>query len=296
MFGYITVNRPELKVKDLELYRSCYCGVCDELCRSYGRRGQILLSYDCTFLAILLTGLYEPGETVRLRRCLVHPAVKHRETKSVCSSYAADMNVLLSYMKALDDWQDEKKERARLLAHMLHGDYLKIREHYPRQERAVRRNIRLLSAEEKKETGQLSREELLSRLDRVAGCSGRLLGEICVYKEDIWARDLRELGFYLGKFIYLMDAYDDLEKDKKSGCFNILLPLLESDPDTFEETVKSLLLDMAACCCRAFERLPIVKDVDILRNVLYSGIWVRYNQVRKSRSKSSKEEDHERSI
>ena len=255
MFGYITVNRPELKVKDLELYRSCYCGVCDELCRSYGRRGQILLSYDCTFLAILLTGLYEPGETVRLRRCLVHPAVKHRETKSVCSSYAADMNVLLSYMKALDDWQDEKKE-----------------------------------------TGQLSREELLSRLDRVAGCSGRLLGEICVYKEDIWARDLRELGFYLGKFIYLMDAYDDLEKDKKSGSFNILLPLLESDPDTFEETVKSLLLDMAACCCRAFERLPIVKDVDILRNVLYSGIWVRYNQVRKSRSKFSKEEDHERSI
>jgi hypothetical protein len=217
MFGYITVNRPELKVKDLELYRSCYCGVCDELCRSYGRRGQILLSYDCTYLAILLTGLYEPGETVRLRRCLVHPAVKHRETKSVCSSYAADMNVLLSYMKALDDWQDEKKERARLLAHMLHGDYLKIREHYPRQERAVRRNIQLLSAEEKKETGQLSREELLSRLDRVAGCSGRLLGEICVYKEDIWARDLRELGFYLGKFIYLMDAYDDLEKDKKSG-------------------------------------------------------------------------------
>ena len=57
MFGYITVNRPELKVKDLELYRSCYCGVCDELCRSYGRRGQILLSYDCTFLAILLTGM-----------------------------------------------------------------------------------------------------------------------------------------------------------------------------------------------------------------------------------------------
>ena len=160
----------------------------------------------------------------------------------------------------------------------------------------MRRNIRLLSAEEKKETGQLSREELLSRLDRVAGCSGRLLGEICVYKEDIWARDLRELGFYLGKFIYLMDAYDDLEKDKKSGSFNILLPLLESDPDTFEETVKSLLLDMAACCCRAFERLPIVKDVDILRNVLYSGIWVRYNQVRKSRSKFSKEEDHERSI
>jgi hypothetical protein len=122
-----------------------------------------------------------------------------------------------------------------------------------------------------------------------------MLGEICVWKEDIWARDLRELGFYLGKFIYLMDAYDDLEKDKKSGNFNILLPLLASGPDSFEETVKALLLDMAACCCRAFERLPIVKDVDILRNVLYSGIWVRYNQVRKNRS-SAKEEDHERPI
>ena len=66
MFGYVTVNRPELKVKELELYRSYYCGLCAELHRRYGRKGQLLLSYDCTFLLLLLTGTYEPEETEKL--------------------------------------------------------------------------------------------------------------------------------------------------------------------------------------------------------------------------------------
>ena len=148
MFGYVTVNRPELKVKELELYRSYYCGLCAELHRRYGRKGQLLLSYDCTFLLLLLTGTYEPEETEKLSRCIVHPAIVHRETSNRFTEYAADMNVLLAWLKAADDWRDERKQSAKLLAMLLRRDYLKIREKYPRQEKAVRENIRALHREE----------------------------------------------------------------------------------------------------------------------------------------------------
>lgn len=290
MFGYITVNKPELKVKELELYRSYYCGLCAELHRRYGRRGQLLLSYDCTFLAILLTGMYEPGETERMGRCVAHPAVLHREMSSRYTKYAADMNVLLGWLKAADDWQDEHKASAKAAAILLRKDYLSVRAKWPRQEEAVRTQIRALSEIEKagitlrKDSSAAAddknKELLLAKLDEAAGTTGKFLGQLCAVHEDIWAPTLEDLGFYLGKFVYITDAFDDMEKDSHSGNFNILNQLKELDPEAFEETVKSILIDTAARCCRSFEKLPIVKNVELLRNVLYSGIWVRYHQIR----------------
>lgn len=298
MFGYVTVNRPELKVKELELYRSYYCGLCAELHRRYGRKGQLLLSYDCTFLLLLLTGTYEPEETEKLGRCIVHPAIVHRETSNRFTQYAADMNVLLAWLKAADDWRDERKQSAKLLAMLLRRDYLKIRERYPRQEKAVRENIQALYREERREQrsaasfeGQAGSEkvaQILARIDKTAGYTGRFLGELCVAREDRWAEDLRGTGFYLGKFIYLIDAYDDLEEDRKKGNYNVLLQLQRALPESFEDYVRQILLDTAACCCRVFERLPIVKDVELLRNILYSGIWVRFHQIRNGEEKEKK--------
>ena len=298
MFGYVTVNRPELKVKELELYRSYYCGLCAELHRRYGRKGQLLLSYDCTFLLLLLTGTYEPEETEKLSRCIVHPAIVHRETSNRFTQYAADMNVLLAWLKAADDWRDERKQSAKLLAMLLRRDYLKIRERYPRQEKAVRENIQALYREERREQrsaasfeGQAGSEkvaQILARIDKTAGYTGRFLGELCVVREDRWAEDLRGTGFYLGKFIYLIDAYDDLEEDRKKGNYNVLLELQRALPESFEDYVRQILLDTAACCCRVFERLPIVKDVELLRNILYSGIWVRFHQIRNGEEKEKK--------
>ncbi len=298
MFGYVTVNRPELKVKELELYRSYYCGLCAELHRRYGRKGQLLLSYDCTFLLLLLTGTYEPEETQKLSRCIVHPAIVHRETSNRFTQYAADMNVLLAWLKAADDWRDERKQSAKLLAMLLRRDYLKIRERYPRQEKAVRENIQALYREERREQrsaasfeGQAGSEkvaQILARIDKTAGYTGRFLGELCVVREDRWAEDLRGTGFYLGKFIYLIDAYDDLEEDRKKGNYNVLLELQRALPESFEDYVRQILLDTAACCCRVFERLPIVKDVELLRNILYSGIWVRFHQIRNGEEKEKK--------
>ena len=301
MFGYVTVNRPELKVKELDQYRSYYCGLCHALLERYGRRGQLLLSYDGTFLAILLTGLYEPKEQERKTRCMVHPLSEHREKSNRCIEYAADMNVMLAYRKAVDDWRDEKKQQAKILAMLLHKDYGRIRDQYPRQEKALAKNIRTLRQleEQGKNTltaGRAAEEgrpfedrmyDILAEIEKTSACTGNFLAEMCVLQKDRWEKDLRETGFYLGKFTYLMDPYDDLDEDAKKDNFNVLSGLKKLDPEHFEEILKEILLDTAACCCRSFERLPIIQDAALLRNILYSGIWMRFHQIR-SKEKEEK--------
>lgn len=299
MFGYVTVNRPEMKVRELEVYRSYYCGLCHALHKRYGRKGQMVLSYDGTFLTILLTGVYEPVPQERKSRCVVHPAILHRELSNRYTEYAADMNVMLAYLKALDDWRDERKQGAKLTAMLLHSDYCRIRDRYPRQAGALLRNIRALRRMEKEQPLHLGAGEpyseklskILARIDRAAGYTGGFFAQLCAPHQDHWMPDLKETGFYLGKFIYLIDAYDDLEEDERNGSFNVLSELRSLDKDGFDTVLKEILLDTAACCCRAFERLPIIRDVELLRNILYSGIWVRFHQIRSGEDEQKKRPD-----
>ena len=109
MFGYVVMNRPEIKFKDYDLYRSFYCGLCRELRERYGISGQITLTYDMTFVILLLSGLYEPPTKKGTSRCMVHPVRKQPVRKNKVTEYAADMNVFLAYYKCVDDWKDEKK-------------------------------------------------------------------------------------------------------------------------------------------------------------------------------------------
>ena len=111
-------------------------------------------------------------------------------------------------------------------------------------------------------------------LDVVSDCFGKLMGELFVYKEDIWQEELRQIGYYLGKFIYLLDAYDDLEEDKKKGNYNPLTKMYQEKH--YEETCDDILQMLMAECARAYERLPILSNADILHNILYNGVWMKY--------------------
>lgn len=287
VFGYITINQGELKVKEYEAYRAYYCALCHVLHKKYGRIGQLQLSYDMTFLSVLLTSLYELDEQSRERRCAVHPAPKHRETYSEAADYVADMTILLSYQKAMDDWNDDRNFAARALALDLYGDYKKLRRQYPRQAKALEKNLEILKAQEKKKSPDM---------DRVSGRTGAFLGEIFIWKEEEpWNRDLYQLGFHLGKFIYLMDAFDDIEKDERKGSYNILLPVRSQDPEHFDSRAKELMVREMAYAARSFERLPVLKNTEILRNILYSGVWVKYRKIMEDRKKE-KAEDDEKSI
>ena len=111
------------------------------------------------------------------------------------------------------------------------------------------------------------------------------MGEIMACREDEWLESLRTMGFFLGKFIYLMDAYEDVEEDMEKGRYNPLIRKF-SDPD-FEEEMKTILTMMMAGCCKEFEKLPILENAEILRNILYSGVWYRYEMVSQKRRKGN---------
>ena len=127
-------------------------------------------------------------------------------------------------------------------------------------------------------------------IDRMSGCFGRIMEEILAWKSDVWETTLRKMGFYLGKFIYLLDAYDDVEEDVKNGNYNPFSGQYKME--TFDEQVRQLLIMMMAQTCREFEKLPIIKYTDILRNILYSGVWCCFETIR-SRRKESGEKKHD---
>ena len=120
-------------------------------------------------------------------------------------------------------------------------------------------------------------------IDITARYFGKLMGELFVYKKDVWEKTLRDMGFYLGKFIYIMDAYDDVEKDMEQGSYNALIPGYE-EPD-FDDKCRDMMNYVLAECTNQFEKLPCIEDVEILRNILYAGVWTKYDKKKLEKNK-----------
>ena len=279
MFGYVTVCEPELKVKDLKKYRAYYCGLCRTLKEDYGFMGQMTLTYDMTFAVILLSSLYETTTKHEEHRCKVHPAKRQHMLQNEITSYAAAMNVLLAYYHMEDDWQDDRKVSSLMTKSLIQGKAKKTIEKYPRQSEIIRKSL--------KELGECEHENSMD-IDRAAGCFGRLMAELFVWKEDIWEKTLRKMGFYLGKFIYLMDACEDLPEDRKKNRYNPLKELAKR-PD-YEAQMEQILRMMIAESTVRFEQLPCLVDVDILRNILYDGVWNHYNKIQMKKREDNKDE------
>ena len=277
MFGYVTICEPELKVKDLKKYKAYYCGLCRVLKEEYGFMGQMTLTYDMTFAIILLSSLYESVADLETHRCKVHPVKKQMMLKNEITSYAAAMNVLLAYYHLDDDWQDDRKISSFMSKSMIRGKVKKIIDKYPRQSEAIRTSLAELS---------LCERDNSTDIDRTAGCFGRLMEELLLYREDMWEKSLRKMGFFLGKFIYLMDAYEDLPEDLKKDKYNPLRKIY-AEPE-YEERIRQILCMMIAESTAEFERLPCLVDVDILRNILYDGVWSRYNKIQMKKSEEQK--------
>lgn len=324
MFGYVVVNKPELKFREFDVYRAYYCGLCHSLSKRHGLSGQLTLSYDMTFLVILLSSLYEPEHNVTSKRCIVHPLKRQNIISSEFTDYVADMNVILSYFKCLDDWHDDrsvlKLAYSKLLKKGSIGKNLNnvhatsdstadgsvaatqpsavddgsVAATQPNSDSNNQNSYFTndsghlhispdYSYKNKIEAISSLLDELGTRekmnetnVDVVAGLFGRIMQILFVPFDDIYANGLGRMGFYLGKFIYIMDAFDDVEDDVKKGRYNVFSNCY-TDPD-FETHVKDMLTMMMAECSDAFEMLPAVDNADILRNILYSGVWNSYER------------------
>ena len=145
MFGYVTANELELKVKEFQKYKAYYCGLCQCLKNKYGFVGQMTLTYDMTFAILLLTSLYESETKSNELRCMVHPVKKVGILQNEITEYAADMNLILAYYHLKDDWEDEKKITALTGTAFLKKKVQKAIEQYPRQAAVIADYIRYLT-------------------------------------------------------------------------------------------------------------------------------------------------------
>ncbi|MBR3979077.1 MAG: hypothetical protein IKJ94_05600 [Oscillospiraceae bacterium] len=265
MFGYVMASLPELDKQQKKRYSSVYCGICRGIRDGACNAARLGLSYDMAFLALLLMSLYEPRDREIRHACALHPMRKAVENEYI--QYAADMNVLLLYYKCLDDIADENKLTAKGLAAVLASSAQQLEAKYPRQSSVVKTSLEELSGLEK---------ENCPEPDKAAGCFGRLLGEILVYRQDHWEETLRQLGYALGRYIYLADAAVDYKKDKKRGRYN---PFVAQGAE--ECDFEALLVLAMSRCVKFYEHLPLVQDKEILDNILYSGVWLAYRRRQK---------------
>jgi len=278
MLGVMMVRKDELKFREYDRYRGYYCGLCRAIGQRCSSACRMALSFEMTFLAMLHTSLYEPQTQDSKHRCLLHPVTRQRMLSNEAIDYAADLSALVSYYDLRDGWEDERRVDKLAASEVLHRAAKRAGERLPRQREAVERYVKRLHEIEEKND---------QNLDAAANLTGEMLAELYVMREDVYAKDLRELGFYLGKFIYLMDCYEDVERDIKKKNYN---PLIERSKDeAFAAHCEQMLSDMMARAAMAFERLPLLEDAEIMRNILYSGVWLRFEHA-SERRKAKKEQ------
>jgi len=272
MFGYIQVNPSDLSEGEKERYHAAYCGLCRTLGERHGIFSRLSLTYDLTFLTLLLTSLYEPSETAGKSRCIVHPAKQHSYMTNRFTEYAADMTVALSYFKCMDDWKDEKKSSRRVYATVLSSAYENVKSQYPNQCGCIESCIASLSD---MEHGNIKVP------DSAANCFGKLLEVVFVPEKDHWEPYLRQIGYHMGRYIYLADAAVDYDKDLKKHRYNPMRTLTSTP-----EEMRPVLMNVLGEASAAFEHLPLCQDVNLLRNIMYSGLWSKYNQAMERRKKT----------
>lgn len=276
MFGYLVANLEDASDQEKVRYRAAYCGLCRTLGGRCGQRCRLALTYDMAFLVLLHGSLYEPEETQDQARCLLHPLSPHDFVQTRFTGYAADLTVALAYHKCWDDWHDDRNVAARTGAAALAKPYRQVRERLPRQCAAIEDELAAIARLEQANA---------PAPDEAARCFGHLMGELFVVEQDPWSETLRSMGRHLGRFVYLMDAACDLEHDQKHGSYNPL-STLDVVPADLEAALSVIMGEATA----AFEKLPLEQDLHLLRNVLYGGVWQKYNAQRKKKAV----EEHER--
>ena len=236
MFGYVITNPESLPKDRQDRFRALYCGLCKTLRTRHGLAGSATLSYDLTFLALLLNALYEPGEAAGRERCPAHPAKRHDYALSPVMDYVADMNVALAYHKCRDDWADDRNLISAGEGALLKKAYSAVRARYPERCDCIEAWL--------DEIRRLERGGVM-QIDPPVNATGQMLGRLFVWPErSDWADELM-----ICRMSMMMPVADATE---------------------------------------AFERLPVVLDADILRNVLYSGLWSRYAYLQKVRNANHK--------
>lgn len=284
VFGYVRPARGELKCRDMDLYRAVYCGLCRTLRRRHGPLAPMFLNFDFTFLALLLAPGDEPFLPER-GRCYANPLRKKLMYQSTPAlEIAADESLILAYWKLRDGARDEGAlgglpERA--LSWLMYFGYQRCAQYRPEFDRAVRESLEAL--------GRLEREQSPS-IDRTADAFARLLqAAVPGTGDSAHDRGMELLLYHLGRWLYLIDARDDLEEDRARGRYNpvALRYGRAGDDDALGNTLEqSLNLARSALAMLDFGcRAPVIENVfyfglPLVQRAVFDGSW---SQMKKQR-------------
>lgn len=276
MFGYITTDFPNLYVKDTVLYKAAYCGLCKSIGKICGTRGRFLLNYDLTFLSVFIHNITGEDFDIKKERCILHTITKRPVASPDGLSFRiAALNVILAYYKLSDNVIDEGKGKVK--RSFFKKAYKKAKKAEPYLDKIVKENYKALIEYEKQNSDSI---------DIVSDPFGNMMREII--KElsgEKFTDNIGELAYNLGKWIYLIDALDDFDKDKKSGSFNVFVNAYGdlSDKEGFINGKKSdiefifggILSQIYTCA----QNVSYNFNHDLTDNILYKGIFVKTKNV-----------------
>lgn len=276
MFGYIKTDMPNLYVKDTVLYKAMYCGLCKGIGKCCGSKGRLVLNYDLTFLSVLIHNLSGVDVKIENQRCIIHHIVKRPVAiPDELTGKIGALNVILAYYKLNDDVLDNKKGRLKRL--FFKSSYKKAKKLQPNLDKIVKERYSALVEYEK------TRGDSIDISADPFGCM--MQDVVCELLGEKITEQVRELAYYLGKWIYLIDALDDFDKDKKKGNFNVFVNLYKDvlDKQTLVKDKESELIYVFGSIIDKIDRLSFGLEYkfnhDLTDNILRRGIKVQTKQI-----------------
>ena len=343
MLGYITPDKPELKVREYEMYSAYYCGICKAIKRRHGEIPRLVLSYDSVLLAMILSAVYDLGKgagkgtdkdagssqtgyeysdgahrpylsstgpTVKLERCIIHPVKKRAIVyNDAAVDYAADMLVALAYYKFKDDWTDEKKVLGALGMLAFNNLHRKITGMYPETCGIINKSIAKLSELEKENCQSMdeaaepfaqlmkavfsgfplkigrriaaAKTEDAETIEDDIKTEEQLAGDDVKTEEQLNEAELKsllgEIGYNVGKWVYLIDAVDDLEKDLGKNRYNPLKGI--KNDENYKSRVEFSLICTLENASLALKKLGLEKNKGIIENIIYFGLFKKTESI-----------------
>lgn len=276
MFGYVKTDFPNLYVKDVTLYKAMYCGLCKGIGKTCGQRGRLVLNYDLTFLSVFLHNLMGKDVKIENQRCIIHHVRKRPVAIPDETTFrVACLNIILARYKLNDDVSDEKK--GRFMRSFLNKAYKKARKQEPELDSIVKSCYSDLVKYEKTNGDSI---------DMASDPFGRMMSDIVAHiLGEIATPEALELSYNLGKWIYLIDALDDFDKDLKRKSFNVFVngnPNVFSKQEFVERNKEELIMifgtilgDIANCA----KSLKYKFNHDLMDNVLLLGLKVQTKNI-----------------
>ena len=270
MFGYIAPLTCELKVREHEVYQGYYCGLCKTIRRNYSRTAALFLSNDCTFFYVLFASLADRPAACRKNHCLLHGRAHKSEIADNGADYAAALNVLLTAEKLRDDVRDEHSMRAQILLLLMRRGIRKAQKKYPDAAQAIAGMVEAIHTLE---------EQHSNSIDQTAHTFAVLLGKLFEHADTEHWEALYDLGYNIGRFIYLLDAYDDVAQDVQKERYNVFYNRFLHDAEAMKESAAFNLKISLAQAREALLRLNPQKNRGILENIITLGLLQKANGV-----------------